>query len=1177
MSKRRNLLFGAALSVVSLSLAAPDAFAQQAPDDVVQTPQAAEEAEAEDEVIVVTGSRIRRNPADDTIRLNQIDAEEIESRGFVNAIEALEELPFVGPGVNNQGAQTQLGDNSAFVDLLNIGQQRTLTLIDGRRSVSAVQGTVFNTGNITGSQVDATIINPALIKTVDVQTIGAGAVYGADAVAGVVNYVLDRDYVGKELLIQGGLTSQGDGGEFRAFGAWGEEFNAGRTKIVFGADYLNSDEIVGIRRPIDNNLGFINNPFSLTATDQIPNTIAQFNQLNPQIPTSGLLANRQVNAGSIAQFFFPTRLTDSANDPSFNTFVAATGLTPFQFGLANPTLQGINPLLFVGTFGLTSGIPSVPNTDPATLALGLTRLAVPTTFDTNGNPIPFDIGQIIPPVVADQDDTVGGAGFGGQEFITIRSAQERVTFNTFFKHEFSDSFRYEGDLLFAQIQNLGTTDGQGTQFPGCNATAANCGVPIFFNENPFVTPATQALLADLTAQNATSPAAFQFSTIGGQPFFALTRSLDDITGGFDNQEGNRSRTYRTAHALYGDFEVAERQFDWDVAFAFSRNTSLNRGSVDILDVEFALATDVVAGPNGPVCRQQTLAAPEPINVRNPQLTNINIATPGGLVPTQAQIDACVPLNLFGVGAASPEAIDFVSNASSSFNEATQFYGAANLTGEIINLPAGPLLFNTQFEWRRESLTFVPDTQFLTGSGRQTTGQPSDGTQRFFEGGFEFRAPIFGDDFRLPGFNHLELFGVVRVVNRTGSGTPFGLAFGQVPVASSTAPTFAAGGSWRPIEDITFRGNRSRSVRSPSLVESLGAPQTGFAGLAGLFPCNGFNVNNGPAGGIRIENCNAFEASLGLAPGTFAALFPPGGNTPAGVGGNPNLDNETSDAWTVGVVLQPRFIPGLTIQADYLDLLLEDQISLTFLGTQCFDQATFPNTVIGGVDVCETITLAIENPSIPGQFITPDTNLITGSPVFPPAIPGSLAPVQAPFTIVAGQFSNVNQGSFRQQALQSTINYRFDLNDATSLVGLKSLPEMGSLELRGQVYYIRDFQFSSSGTFVGDVNNADGEAGNQRFQTRLDIIHRLGRLTHNLQWFRDSGSVANADSTAPFDTLGFFTPEFNTFNYNIAYEVTDNLTARLIVNNLTDAQLQVPLGVAGDAIGRRFVMALQARF
>ena len=1166
-------MLAAGVSSIAMGVAAPAALAQA----VEEVPETTEEAEEERDEVVITGSRIRRRLDDQTIAITDIDQEEFQFRGFVNAIEALEELPLVGPGVNNQGNATQNGDNNAFVDLLNFGTQRTLTLIDGRRSVSSNQGTVFVPANATGAQVDLTIINPALIKRTEIQTVGSGPIYGADAVAGVVNVILNRDFDGLEFSAQGGITQRGDGGNYRVSGAWGKELFGGRGRIILAGEWLDSEAIYGDAqlRSFTNEIQAINNPLSTGAADEIPDQLFQANTLNPQLPVGGLIATGQTNAGGTANFFFPTTTGNSARDAQFNAFVAATGLTPFQFAIANPDLNGINPLAFAGTFGLTSGFTTVPNTDPASLALGLDRVAVPLTFDSAGNPVPFDIGGIVPPTLADQNSTLGGGGFGlpGQQ--TIRAAQERISFNALWKYEVAPNIRYEGDFLFSNIENEQRSNGSGTQTPGAAITSGNAGVPIFFNENPFVTPATLAALQDIEAQNG-GPGSVFGNFAGSSPAFFLTRSLFDVTGGFDNLEGNRSRTFRTAHALFGEFEALDRAFNWDIAFSWSRNTSQNRASTDILDIEFALATDVVADASGnPVCRQQTLAAPEAVDVRNPFLTNINIAT--GLTPTQAQIDACVPLNLFGFGAPSQAAIDYVTANGDSENRAEQFFGEIQFGGEVIQLPAGPLQFSSTFQWRRESLVFTPNDVFGLGLARQTIGQASDGFLRFFEGGTEINVPVFGSDFSLPGFRLLDIDGAVRVVNRGGTGTPNGVANDPVTLDGVTDVAFTAGGRYSPIEGVTFRGNRTRSIRSASITETLGAPQTGFSGIAQFFACNAFFVNGGPASGIRAQNCSNFEQSLGLAPGTFAGLTPGAGTVPAGVGGNPGIQNEISNNWSVGVVLEPSFIPNLVISSDYLVLQLDDEIDLAFFGLDCFDQAEFPNSVVGGAAVCEGVTLAVEDPNNPGQFIIPENNLITGNPTIPPGIPGTLAPVQEPFTVAAAQFVNVNSGSLRLRALNSNIRYSFDLNDVTNPLGFDGLPDLGSVRLNGNVYYIRDFQSSNSGDFAEDVTNLGGEPGNETFQTRLDVSHRIGKFSHTLRWIRDAASVENVDDTAPLDEEpDFFRPSFNQFNYTVGYEFTDNFQARFIVNNLTDARELPQFGIAG-ALGRNFLLRVDARF
>ncbi len=357
---RRLLTAGA--SAVALSTAcAGGALAQDVDVEELPTVEPVSSDDSREDVIIVTGSRIRRR-VDETVGVTEIGELEFQQRGFINAIEALEELPFVAIGVNNTGNSTQFGDNNAFVNLLNFGTARTLTLIDGRRMVSSNQGTVFVPGNETGAQVDLTIINPSLIKRTEVKTIGSGPIYGSDAVAGVVNVILDRDLEGLKFSAQGGITDEGDGEFGRVSAAWGKELFGGRGHLVLAGEYLNSNAIYGNSdRPFTNSIDVINNPLSFTGTDQIPDQIFQANQQNPQIPLGGRMDLRQTNATSTANIFFPNRLGNSANDPAFNAFVAAHGgVTPFDFALQNPGLNGLNPLAFIGTFGLNSGFPTVP-------------------------------------------------------------------------------------------------------------------------------------------------------------------------------------------------------------------------------------------------------------------------------------------------------------------------------------------------------------------------------------------------------------------------------------------------------------------------------------------------------------------------------------------------------------------------------------------------------------------------------------------------------------------------------------------------------------------------------------------------------------------------------------------------------------------------------------------------
>jgi len=1094
-------------------------------------------------------------------------------------------------GVNNRGTSTQFGDNNAYINLYGLGQQRTLTLIDGRRMVSSVQGSVFNTDNITGSQVDVTIINPSVIKATQVRTVGAGAVYGADAVAGVVNFILDREFQGLKVTTQYGVSDRSDGVNNRVSVAWGDELFDGRANLVLAGEYFKQDPVyLGANRPWSL-VASVPNPLSASSSDGIRNNIFVLNPISLQVPLGGRFDMRQTNSGSTSFQFFPAYCTTAAGKTGSGTnggtaacsaFTAARGASPYQFAIANPTLAGLNPLAFIGTFGLTSAFPVVSTAagSPEALA-GLNRIALPRVFDGAGNPVALNLGDYLPPNWASVSSTLNSGGFDTLHLNTLIAGQERYNFNAFFKYELTPSITYKGDVLYSRIDNVQAADNFQSNSPGGSFTSGNAGIPIYYEQNPYVTAGTRAFINSVVAGNTTNP----FQLLNGQRVFYLQRSLADITGSLKGQitnfEGTMSETFATGHTLGGDLEFADRKFYWEATLGYSTNKSENAAPTDILDIEFALATDVVTNPatGQPVCRQQLLAAPEAVNVRNPFLTNLNIAT--GIVPTKAQIDACKPLNLLGTGFASQEAINYVTTKNASVNKAAQRYLSLQFGGDLLDLPAGKALFNTEVQRRREELTFTPNRSFLLGLGRTTIGQPSDGYSETTEAGLELSVPLFGGETTLPFVRQLQFDAAVRTVDRNGEGTPNGLANPRVKSVNESATIENIGGLWSPLEWLAIRGNKSTSVRSPSLVESLGAPQTGFSTLAGLFPCNAANRNSGPASGIRIKNCDAFEARLGLPAGTFATLNTPSGSVPAGVAGSPSVLNETSDAWTVGLVIKFPAVEGLQIEADYVDIRIDKQIALTWLGGSCFDQEDFPKSLIGGESACEALTLAVGSGpgGLTGPFNIPATNIITGNPIAPPAILGAPASVQAPYAIATGRFSNVNAGSTWLQGYNGKVSWQFGVGDAFEALGFKG-HAWGEMRLDAFIYYLDRVRTSSSGTFGADTIDLRGRAGWEKIQSRLDVSHRLGRFSHVIQMFYTGRSNANPflnPALLPDQAESFFRPRFKYFNYNVGYEISDKITARAVINNVFDDQLQPQFGIPGDSFGRNYLVRLDARF
>ena len=204
----------------------------------------------EGKAILVTGSRIPRPEFDGTIPGGQVTQEQITARAFTNTLDVLNDIPLVGPGASafgtNGGQPASLG--AAFVDLLDLGTQRTLTLVNGRRFVSGNAASLFVAANATGSQVDLNSIPTALIRNLDVLTVGGAVAYGSDAVAGVVNAVLVDDFDGVQVSGLSGMTFRGDGGLYRLTGIAGSNFAGGRGNITASIEYNHDDALLGNQR-----------------------------------------------------------------------------------------------------------------------------------------------------------------------------------------------------------------------------------------------------------------------------------------------------------------------------------------------------------------------------------------------------------------------------------------------------------------------------------------------------------------------------------------------------------------------------------------------------------------------------------------------------------------------------------------------------------------------------------------------------------------------------------------------------------------------------------------------------------------------------------------------------------------------------------------------------------------
>lgn len=263
-----------ALTIAALTLGAPNSALAQ---------DGAAAADASDgDAIIVTGSRIKAIPGFDAPNpVVAITSDTIERSGKTNLTEYLADSPALlgstrsidSAGGNNVNAD-EVGTN--FLNLRNLGRDRTLVLVDGRRHVAGSPGT---------AAVDINTIPTDLVERVDVLTGGVGAIYGADGVSGVVNFIMKKDFDGLTLRAQNTISQRGDAGERFAAATFGKNFDGGRGNVTFAYEFNQSDRFAQTKRLNYGRTG-PSYSFQRNPADGSPGTSAD----NPAIPDRVLMS-----------------------------------------------------------------------------------------------------------------------------------------------------------------------------------------------------------------------------------------------------------------------------------------------------------------------------------------------------------------------------------------------------------------------------------------------------------------------------------------------------------------------------------------------------------------------------------------------------------------------------------------------------------------------------------------------------------------------------------------------------------------------------------------------------------------------------------------------------------------------------------------------------------------------
>lgn len=260
----RAIRMGLAAASLTALMAVPALATAQDQDASVEPQADAADAVTLDQV-TVTGSRIRRADPTTPSPLTTITPESMTDRGFVQVGQALNDMTANSPLMPiTPGDGSSSGSGLQYPNLFGLGAGRTLTLVNGRRFVTSGNG-------MQGNMVDTNMIPTGLLQAVEIVQGGGAAVYGSDAIAGVVNYVLRQNFEGLEFDGQVGLSDKGDYQTERLRLTWGTNFADGRGNVAVNLEHSGSEPLPGsAREAFARSRVTVSNPADTGPNDGIP-------------------------------------------------------------------------------------------------------------------------------------------------------------------------------------------------------------------------------------------------------------------------------------------------------------------------------------------------------------------------------------------------------------------------------------------------------------------------------------------------------------------------------------------------------------------------------------------------------------------------------------------------------------------------------------------------------------------------------------------------------------------------------------------------------------------------------------------------------------------------------------------------------------------------------------------
>jgi iron complex outermembrane receptor protein len=1068
----------------TIALAAP-AMAQDAddqPGDILAEPEADEGPS-----IVVTGSRIARPDFNSNSPAISVDEALLENSSTAALEVNLNKLPqFVPAQTPTAGGDIQPTatntPGAATVSLRGVGSNRNLVLVDGRRS------TPSNASGVT----DISTIPAAAIERVEVISGGASATYGADAVAGVTNFILKKNFQGLELDGRVGITEQADGFEYQFSGIMGADFDDGRGNVSL-ALAINTRE-ANFQRDRDWYADQYNDPLRAGT--------AFFNSA----------------PGVILSFGNPV------NQAALNTL----------FPGANPPVNSGFPFFSGGGF-------NVQFNPDGTAWTG-------TGFNQRGGADFFDVGPLNG--FPWKKTAAGTIGFNNTNLYLILPL---TRYNAFARgnYEINDWIGVFGQALFSHVSTYTRNEpgpitngwdvfmpyGTGT-YVGSDGLQGNgqrlgSGNPssVILNGMPTSGGASGLAYVDPTpgdlSDNPTNP---RFQTLYGTQFACANAAIggctnNQVIGQFlpaDLQFILNNRADPNAPWQLFGYMPDDRETFTDV-MTYNITTGLE-GSIPGTD--WTWEAFVNHGESHTYARQT--------GIYDLERVQSVVSAPGfgrGLAIQGNQesggFGASTGRCTTGVNFFSPPSGGFSNDCMEAMradlknrSKFRQTIVETNLQGGLFELPAGQLRAAIGASYREMDYEFLNDT--LTTQGRSYLSQalgiyPSGDARGFIdvkEVYGELLIPVLADIPFIQEFN-LEVGGRMSHYSTTG-----------------TSYTYKVLGDWSVTDWLRFRGGYNRSERAPNIGELFLAAQQTFGinnrgDVCSRGNPNAFSANpavNPNAGQVELV-CRALmnqagpdaasQFYSGIQPtGSFGFAFPT-------LIGNPNLTPETADTWTAGMVIQSPMSGGLLsrlrLSVDFYDITIKDAIGAQTIGAvqqQCFDPAFNPLVLTDPVAAANS------------QFC----QLLPRNPT------GQLGNVQITYA---------NSGRVHLRGIDAQLDWGMDIGPGTltvnSLVNYQMDFESSSL-----------FPQLPLVDYAGTTGSSENGLNLNPFEYRIftTVGYGVGPLRAAIQWqyypgLEDGGEVSTPGGTpltAPY-------PDYHLFSLNGSYQLTEDIGVRFGVDNL----------------------------